>query len=363
MVKKIKKFVLIIYKYFPFGGAQRDMMLLAQKLSKTFTVEILTMEWNAEKPSNNIQIRFLKNNAFFNHNKYSIFQQKALEYVKLQNDSISIAFSKISGFDFYYAADSCFTFKNKNYLLNLLPRNKFFLKQEKEIFSTHSPTKILSISVKENQIYQSVFKIDNKKFIFIPPYIDKKFFSYSKNFSNPLNRYFSKNKKFILFVGSGFKTKGLDRAIKAFVRLPDSIQKQYNFAIFGQDKTIKYHKLIDQYGLSESIKIFEGHNDIHKVMRVASLLIHPARYENTGLILLEALSQNLPIITTENCGYSLYVQSHKHSTVLKNPFEQNHLNRVLHKILKNLPKKPKTPDFSLKKYTKYQLDKKILASL
>ena len=49
MDKKVKKFVLIIYKYFPFGGAQRDMMLLAEKLSKTFAVEILTMEWNAIK--------------------------------------------------------------------------------------------------------------------------------------------------------------------------------------------------------------------------------------------------------------------------------------------------------------------------
>jgi len=156
--KKVKKFVLIIYKYFPFGGAQRDMMLLAEKLSKTFAVEILTMEWNAIKPSKSIQIKLLKNNAFFNHKKYSNFQKKALEYLESQTDSISIAFSKLSGFDFYYAADSCFTFKNKNFFLNLFPRNKFFLKQEKDIFSNYSHTKILSISKKENQIYQSIFK-------------------------------------------------------------------------------------------------------------------------------------------------------------------------------------------------------------
>ena len=363
MDKKIKKFALVIYKYFPFGGAQRDMMLLAEKLSKTFAVEILTMEWNAIKPPKNIKIKLLKNNAFFNHKKYLIFQQKALEYIESQNDLISVAFSKLSGFDFYYAADSCFTYKNKNFFLNLLPRNRFFLKQEKDIFSNYSHTKILSISEKENLIYQSIFKTDNKKFIFIPPFIDKKFFEISKIDSDPLKGYFSKNRKFILFVGSGFKTKGLDRSIHSFASLPDSIQKNYNFAIFGKDKANKYQKLIDQYNLSDSIKIFEGHNDIHKVMRSASLLIHPARYENTGLILLEALSQNLPIITTENCGYSHYVKNHNYSIVLNNPFEQNQLNAALHKLLETSLEKPKTPDLSFKKFTKYQLDKKILANL
>ena len=76
MDKKVKKFVLIIYKYFPFGGAQRDMMLLAEKLSKTFAVEILTMEWNAIKPSKNIQIKLLKNKLFLITKNIQISRKK-----------------------------------------------------------------------------------------------------------------------------------------------------------------------------------------------------------------------------------------------------------------------------------------------
>ena len=71
--------------------------------------------------------------------------------------------------------------------------------------------------------------------------------------------------------------------------------------IFGKDKDKKYIKLISRYGLEESIKIFHGHDNVPQLMREAAALIHPARYENTGLILIEALSQNLPIITTDNC--------------------------------------------------------------
>jgi len=97
-------------------------------------------------------------------------------------------------------------------------------------------------------------------------------------------------------------------------------------------------------------------------MREANALIHPARYENTGLILIEALSQNLPIITTDNCGYSSYVQDDKKSIVLNSPFSQQELNFSLEKILsKNNRSNKINTDF--KQYTSYELDEKILTNI
>ena len=97
-------------------------------------------------------------------------------------------------------------------------------------------------------------------------------------------------------------------------------------------------------------------------MREASALIHPARYENTGLILIEALSQNLPIITTENCGYSSYVRDDEKSVVLRSPFSQQELNLSLEKILSKNNRSNKINNF-YKRYTSYQLDKKILSNI
>ena len=97
-------------------------------------------------------------------------------------------------------------------------------------------------------------------------------------------------------------------------------------------------------------------------MRQADVLIHPARYENTGLILIEALSQNLPILTTDNCGYSSYVEDDKKSIVLKSPFSQQKLNFSLEKILskKNYSNKI---NYQYKQYSNYQLDKKIFTNI
>jgi len=363
LINESKKFILIIFKYFPYGGAQRDLLQLAKKLCKKNSIEIVCMDWEGSRPKEkNISIKIMESNCFFNYRRYIEFKNKVLQYSKKNTNVISISFSKISGFDFYYAADSCFASKNKNFLKNLSPRYQFFHKEEFQIFNPASQTKILSISTKENEIYKSIYKTPDSKFIFIPPYIDKNFFLDSHSKSTSINKYFNKNKKLLIFIGSGFKTKGLDRAIIAFSNLPEKIRNNFNFAIFGKDKNKKYIKLIARYGLEESIKIFQGHDNVPQLMREAIALIHPARYENTGLILIEALSQNLPIITTDNCGYSSYVQDDKKSIVLDSPFSQQELNLSLKRILSKINRSNKI-NTDYKKYTSYKLDKKILTNI
>jgi len=364
LIKESKKFVLIIFKYFPYGGAQRDLLQLAKKLCKKNLVEIVCMDWDGNYPKEkNISVKIIQSNCFFNYRRYLEFKNKVSRYIENKTNVISISFSKISGFDFYYAADSCFANKNKNFLKNLSPRYQFFHKEEFQIFNPTSKTKILSISKKENVIYKSIYKTPSSKFIFIPPYINKNFLidSYSKSISS-INGYFKKNKKLLIFIGSGFKTKGLDRAIIAFSSLPEKIRNNFNFAIFGKDKEKSYRKLIARHGLEDSIKIFHGHDNIPQLMREATALIHPARYENTGLILIEALSQNLPIITTDNCGYSSYVRDDKKSIVLNSPFFQNELNFSLEKILSKNNRSYKINN-DYKQYTSYQLDEKILTNI
>ena len=358
------KFALIIYKYFPYGGAQRDMLHLAESLTKRgHDVEIITMNWDGEKPSDKIKIHILRTIGLFNYLKYKNFHQQTLEYLKQNNDLVSVAFSKLSGFNFYYAADSCFKEKNINSIKNFLPRNKFFLEQEELIFKKSSSTKILSISEQENHIYQTHFGTEEERFIFVPPFIDKKFFIPSGNENNIGKKIFGNSKNILLFIGSGFKTKGLDRAIQAFSKLPDEIMKNFNFLIIGKDNPKKYLKTIKKVDLTSCIKIIPGYDDIPKVMRESYALIHPARNENTGLILLEALSQGLPIITTDRCGYSPFVKKDKLSKVLDSPFSQVELNKILLEFVSKIKTHKKLPNKYFQKFNKYLLDKLILKNL
>ncbi|MDT4889268.1 Lipopolysaccharide core biosynthesis protein RfaG [compost metagenome] len=79
--------------------------------------------------------------------------------------------------------------------------------------------------------------------------------------------------------------------------------------------------------------ILKGRSDIPRFLLGADLLIHPAYNENTGTVLLEALVAGLPVLVTDVCGYAHYIAEAESGRVLRSPFEQDGLNRVLAEML------------------------------
>ena len=55
-------------------------------------------------------------------------------------------------------------------------------------------------------------------------------------------------------------------------------------------------------------------------MAAADLLVHPARYDTAGTVILEGIVNGLPVITTAACGYARHVEAANAGSVLKEPF-------------------------------------------
>ncbi|TIW07056.1 MAG: glycosyltransferase, partial [Mesorhizobium sp.] len=47
-------------------------------------------------------------------------------------------------------------------------------------------------------------------------------------------------------------------------------------------------------------------------------MLHPARLENTGTVILEALANGLPVIASAACGYAKYVEASGAGLVVAN---------------------------------------------
>jgi UDP-glucose:(heptosyl)LPS alpha-1,3-glucosyltransferase len=65
----------------------------------------------------------------------------------------------------------------------------------------------------------------------------------------------------------------------------------------------------------------------------ADLLLHPARTENTGTALVEAMAAGLPVVVTENCGYAFHVREAGAGKVVPMPFQQETLDKTLQEVL------------------------------
>jgi len=193
------------------------------------------------------------------------------------------------------------------------------------------------ISEVQKPLFQKHYHTPEARFHLLPPGISKdrkapdNAAEIRANFRQQWN--INDNQQLMLMVGSGFKTKGLDRALLALASLPDKQKENTRFIVIGQDNPKSFLKQASSLGITENITILKGRNDIPDFLLGADLLIHPAYNENTGTILLEAVVAGLPVLVTDVCGYAHYISEANAGVVLNSPFNQPALNTALSYIL------------------------------
>ena len=72
-----------------------------------------------------------------------------------------------------------------------------------------------------------------------------------------------------------------------------------------------------------------GRTDVPEWMLAADLLVHPARSENTGAVLLEALTNGLPLLASDVCGFAFHIERANAGQLLTSPFSQTQFNQLL----------------------------------
>ena len=138
----------------------------------------------------------------------------------------------------------------------------------------------------------------------------------------------------MLLVGSGFITKGLDRAIRAVASLQGrQTGRDICLLVVGQDREDRFRRLSRRLGVQDRVRFLGGRDDVPELLLAADVLIHPARQEAAGIVLLEALVAGLPVITTDVCGYAHHIEAAGAGIVLPAPFSQAQLDTALQSTL------------------------------
>lgn len=173
-----------------------------------------------------------------------------------------------------------------NKLKNML--KKLLLSNSKCIFSTNKATDKVLYSISKNiNIKRHIFTtLTSSDFSFIQTMDEKKI---RKIFNIDVN------KKVILFVGKFLKTKG----IYEFLRIVNS---EYEYICVGglkedleyvvEEKNIRFFKFLEK-------------DEILQLMKIADVFVLPTYSDVWGLVIIEALSVGIPVITTENCNAGL----------------------------------------------------------
>jgi len=335
------RLVFALYKYFPFGGLQRDMLAIARECAaRGHQVSIFCQSWSGEYPEDgNIQVNILKDEwrwwmSGANHRKNHRFHRDLAKAIVRIKPDLVVGFNRIPGIDVYYAADTCFKaklYRERPWIYRFLPRYRSFVQEEADLFSPDSTTHILAIAQTALDEYRAFYKLPKERFTLLPPGIARDRINHNGERLWLLHEelQLAKASKILLMVGSGFRTKGLDRAIHALAALPASLRQQTHLVVVGEDNAEAFVKQAQTLGVKENVHFLGGRKDVPQLLKSADLLIHPAYRENTGTVLLEAPVAGLPVITTAVCGYSAYIKDHQLGIVLPSPFMQPQLNDAL----------------------------------
>ena len=333
------KFAFCIFKYFPFGGQQKNFLQIAKAcMSRGHEVDIFTTSWHGETPDG-FRVSFISIKGFTHHRQRESLAQKLNEITSANNYDTVVGFNKLPGLDVYYAADTCFAVKahKRSFLYRLTERCRSYLRLEKAVFDKLSKTHILLLSEREKSFFIDYYGTPEQRFHLLPPGISKDRLAppNAMEIRNELRRELNidSDKYVALIVGSGFKTKGVDRSIRAVFALPSRIRDKTVLLVVGKGNTKPYRLLSWLLGVSAQVRFIGGREDIHRFFTTSDLLIHPARLENTGTVLIESMAAGLPVLATDVCGFRFHIERAGSGEIIPSPFKQETFNRLFASML------------------------------
>ena len=263
------KLAFCLFKYFPFGGLQRDMMLMAKEShSRGHQIHIFCNTWQGERPDDmNITEFHIKSNSNASETR------QYYQYLKTELDNTSfdlvVGFNKMPGLDLYFAADSCFAYKayeERGWLYRQTSRSKVYLDFEKAVFGDQYNTHILELSKNERVKFIEFYHTDLQRFHSLPPGISRNRIAHdgAKDLRAQTRSALgiSMDQPTLLALGSGFKTKGLDRSINALATLAKEGRPSIQLIVAGQDNPKVFMKQAKKLGIDKQVHFLGGRDDV-----------------------------------------------------------------------------------------------------
>jgi len=145
----------------------------------------------------------------------------------------------------------------------------------------------------------------------------------------------------LLFVGQIGMRKGVDILVEAFIDVATSFPDSH-LLVVGQRHSKKkeateFEQRVMQQGHDSQ---FHSHihwlgtrSDVAAIMREATILVHPARQEPLGRVLLEAAASGLPIVSTNVGGSSEILKGHE--SLLVSPDAADQVSDIVLQLLRD----------------------------
>lgn len=306
------KLAIIRQKYSAFGGAERFIERLLPGLAEhNVDVSLIARKWAGEA---NRPMHWVPCDPFYFGSAWrdKSFARAACQKVAEGSYDLVQSHERLSCCDIFRAGDgvhAAWLEARQNYLgesLSWLKVNPFHansLRAEARMFGSSRLKRVICISNMVRQDVQRFYTVPDEKLVTIYNGIDLNSFSVdcvAKKQELRQKLKIPADALVYVFVGSGFKRKGLEVAIRA-------LPPEAHLIVVGKDKeTARFQKIATEIGAnsaqSQRVHFVGPQKDVRPYYGAADAFVFPTIYEPFGSVVLEAMACGLPVMTTDRCG-------------------------------------------------------------
>ncbi len=255
---------------------------------------------------------------------------------------IAIRYMRRKKIPYYLESDGGFAKDGKGFKEKL---KKYFIQGAQGYFSTAKEHDhyYITYGAEKNRIYRYPFtSIKQKAILKNAPTEERK--------AELRGMFGIKEKKVILAVGQFIHRKGFDLLIKA----ASNMSKGIAICFVGGVPTQEYIALKEELHLSNIYFVgFKSKADLNEYYQMANVFVLPTREDVWGLVINEAMSNGLPVITTDKCIAGLELVKNDINGYI---VPVNNVNELRKKILLSLERADEFSLNSLKIIEKYTIE-------
>lgn len=121
----------------------------------------------------------------------------------------------------------------------------------------------------------------------------------------------------LLFIGSGFKRKGLKHVIESLALLDKNLN--IRLIVAGRGRFGKYRVLAENLGVSDKVSYIGATNNVKKLYGKGDIFVFPTEYDAFPNVCLEAMAMELPVIVSRSAGVAEIIDDRVDGFVVEYP--------------------------------------------
>ena len=148
------------------------------------------------------------------------------------------------------------------------------------------------------------------------------------------------NWKSLLFLGNGFRHKGLDVAIRGLAVM----SPQYHLVVVGKGRAGPYHRLAKASGVAGRVHFLGAQADGWRHACFCKAVVLPSQYDPFGGASAEGHAMGLPVLVSDKTGYADWVSHNENGIILKTPMHPQRVRESFAALERLIEQPAWTPD-------------------